>query len=375
VASETYTLVGDGPVSPDGYQRVDDRSYSLGEMGFSDAADLRPLTANSHYPWSDQAPAEGIDQWFGETEWDPSGEAIYADLAETSWDWPPTSGSSIVRVQLDGGDTTPVIDFPEVPGLDGPRAPTVQADGSHVAFVTQVDPAGDPTGSPIDFGPFSIAPVGLYVADSDGTSPTAVIDGGDWLSILQPDLSPDGSEILFTGVTADFTIGVFKVSTATGVVTQIAGMDYFAYSVAKWSPDGEYIAYADGTGTESHPLRIMLVDADGTNERTLDTLPPGSDVDTVMTSFSFLKPSTDLDPGPGPFPILPSEPAPAPRSATQGRPGGSARVSPRLTGGSSGRQDIRTTSDQRQLRRILRLCHVAQCGPDGVRSHFPGRRR
>ena len=81
--------------------------------GSADAADLRPLTANSHYPWSDQAPPEGVDQWFGETEWDPSGDAFYADLAEYGWDWPPTTDSSIVHVDLDGGDVTPVVNFPE----------------------------------------------------------------------------------------------------------------------------------------------------------------------------------------------------------------------------------------------------------------------
>lgn len=376
VASDVYALVGDGPVSPDGYQRVDNRSYSLGGIGFGDAADLRPLTANSHYPWSDQAPAEGVDQWFSETEWDPSGDALYADLAEYGWEWPPTSESSIVRVDLDGGDVTRVVDFPEVAGLDGPRAPTVEADASHVAFVTQVDPAGDPTGPPIDFGFFSIAPVGLYVANSDGTSPTAVIDGGGWLSILQPDFSPDGSEIVFTGVTSDFAIGVFKVSTSTGLVTQVAGMDYYAYSVAKWSPDGQYIAYADGTGTEYNPLRIMLIDADGANERTLDTLPEGSDVDTVMTSFSFLKSSTDLAPGPGPFPVLPSEPTSAARAGAAGVAGGSRRVSPRATGCTDGRAGNCAAGDQRQLRRVAQLCQVVRCGRHGgLRSRLAGRGR
>jgi hypothetical protein len=381
VAGDAYTVVGDGPVSPDGYQRVDDRSYSLGGLGFSDAAGIRPVGANSHHPWSDQAPPEGLDQWLSETEWDPSGAAFYADMTEIGWEWPPTTESSIVRVDLNGQEITPVVDFPEVWGLDGPRAPTVEADGSHVAFVTQVDPAGDPTGSPIDFGPFSIAPVGLYVAGSDGASPTALIDGEDWLSILQPDFSPDGSEVVFTGVTSNFTIGVFKVSTVSGIVTQLAGMDYYGYSVAKWSPDGQYIAYADGTATEDDPLRIVLMDADGANERTLDTLPEGTDVDTVMTSFSFLKSSTDADPGPGPFPIQPSESAAATASATVARAqtlassGGSGRVSPQPARCGGGRPGSCAIGDQRDLRRIQHLCHVLDCGRDGIRRHLAGRGR
>jgi len=376
VASEAYTLVGDGPVSPDGYQRVDNRSYSLGGIGFGDAADLRPLTANSHYPWSDQAPPEGVDQWFSETEWDPSGHALYADLDEYGWEWPPTTDSSIVHVDLEDGNVTPVVDFPEDYWLKGPSSPTVNADGSRLAFVTQVDPAGDPTGAPIDFGPFTIAPMALYVANGDGTSPTVLTQSSQWLSILQPDLSPDGSQIVFTGVTADFTIGVFTIDTTSGYVTQVAATDYYTYSVAKWSPDGQYIAYADGNGTARHPLRIVLVDADGANERTLDTLPAGSHADTVMTSFSFLKSSTDPDPGPGPFPILPSEPASAARAETQGVADGSGRVSPRLTGCAGGRPGGCATGNQRTLRQIQHLCQLRQCGGrHGVRSHFAGRGR
>ena len=244
-----------------------------------------------------------------------------------------------------------------------------------MAFVTQVDPAGDPTGAPIDFGPFSIAPMALYVANSDGTSPTALTESSEWLSILQPDLAPDGSEIVFTGVKSDFTIGVFKISTTSGDVTEVAAMDYYAYSVAKWSPDGQYIAYAEGNGTESHPLRIVLMDADGANARTLDTLPEGSDADTVMTSFSFLKSSTDPEPGPGPFPVLPSEPASAARAGAPGVAGGSPRVSPRATGCSNGSSGNCATGDQRQLRRVAQLCHVMRCGRHGVRSDLAGRGR
>ncbi len=372
VVNDTYTLVGGGPVSPDGYQRVDDSSnYSLIELGFSDAANLRPLTANSHYPWSEHTPPEG-GQSIADTEWDPNGQALYAGMSEEGSDWPLTANSSIVHIDLDGDELTPVIDFPEDFWLVGPSSPTVNADGSRLAFVTQVDPAGDPTGAPIEFGPYWIAPQALYIANSDGTSPTVLTESDMWLSILQPDLSPDGSKIVFTGVKADLTIGVFTISTTTGYVTEVAPMDYYTYSVAKWSPDEQYIAYAEGNSTESHPLHIVLMDADGANQQTLETLPEGSDEATVMSSFSFRKSSTDPDPGPGPFP--PSEPASAARVEAQGTADGSHRFSPRLTG-CGGRSGDCATGDQRQLRRVAHLCHALRCGRHGARRPVAAGRR
>jgi hypothetical protein len=118
------------------------------------------------------------------------------------------------------------------------------------------------------------------------------------------------------------------------------------------------------------------MDADGADEQTLETLPEGSDVATVMSSFSFRKPSTDPDPGPGPFPMLPSESASAARSGPQGIADGSGRVSPRLTRCAGGRPGGCATGNQRMLRQIQHLCQLRQCGGrHGVRSHFAGRGR
>lgn len=114
---------------------------------------------------------------------------------------------------------------------------------------------------------------------------------------------------MFKGVTATFAIGLFKVSTSSGIVTQVAALDEYSYSTVKWSPDGQYIVCTRGNSTEAHPLRVMLMDGDGANERTLQTLPVGSDVESVVSSLSFRKASTDPNPGPGPIPVPPTLPS------------------------------------------------------------------
>jgi RHS repeat-associated protein len=349
-----------GPVSPDGYQRlgVGTSGYFEGGLVMGDATGVQPLSGSVRFSDPVQGPNwELAPTLFSSTAWHPSGQRVYAEAATTSAPGDPAGylEPKIVRFDIDGHTYTPLIDFPDAGDSHfGQRDPDVDAGNERLAFVTEVDPDGEPTGQTLELYGWSFRPQALYVAGTDGSDPTPLVTGDHWLRIADPAIAPDGSAVVFVGLTDTFAYGLFKVSTATGVVTQLT--DAYAdpgYSTGTpdWSPDGAHIAYLRTTSMgdpQTYPAKVMVMDPDGDHKRTLATAPEGGEV----TGLSFRQASSYPDPGPGPFPVISTPPPPPPSgpatwgAGSAGIPGVPGGVSPQMPSCNRGRPVNCATGNQ-----------------------------
>ena len=82
-----------------------------------------------------------------------------------------------------------------------------------------------------------------------------------------PDLSPDGSRIVFHGNRLGEGPGIYVMNCGTGEVRLLIA-DVEAHG-PRWSPDGRQIAFTQSRG-------ISIVEADGSNVRKIDGLPDPS---------------------------------------------------------------------------------------------------
>ncbi len=82
-----------------------------------------------------------------------------------------------------------------------------------------------------------------------------------------PDLSPDGSRIVFHGNRLGEGPGIYVMNCGTGEVRLLIA-DVEAHG-PRWSPDGQQIAFIQSRG-------ISIVEADGSNVRKIDGLPDPS---------------------------------------------------------------------------------------------------
>jgi Tol biopolymer transport system component len=130
------------------------------------------------------------------------------------------------------------------PGFDGCAA--YSADGESIAWC---------------------GPGGVWLMNQDGTNKRQLTTFGAW-----PDISPDGSEIVFSGAPPGSTNqDIWTVDVATGVLTRLTtadGLDQFG----AWSPDGSKIVFES---TRSGVKQVWLMNADGSNQTqlTVDATP------------------------------------------------------------------------------------------------------
>ena len=162
------------------------------------------------------------------------------------------------------------------------------ADGTNVRSLTQPAPAGSKSGDDgASFSPdgqwiayihaadFDNGVAGVWVMRADGSQARQLT--GDATSASYPRWSPDGKHILFTDHQDDLaasTHGLWIVDVDGGSPRALTDVsDPGTSAEGDWSPDGNSIVFKYyRQGWDHNELR--LVNADGTNSRTLWVSPP-----------------------------------------------------------------------------------------------------
>jgi Tol biopolymer transport system component len=180
-----------------------------------------------------------------------------------------TVGNGVIAFSRGGSDAGLYAVSPDGTGL---RRLTTEA--------SNTAPAWSPDGSTIAFVRGFIGERdGIYVMDADGTHPRRLTDGGTLVdgSDLGPAWSPDGTRIAFAreGREERAETGnadIYVVNTDGTNLFRLTNGPVMEYEPS-WSPDGSRIAFegydlASG-GQPPSPLRLYVMNADGTNVREL----------------------------------------------------------------------------------------------------------
>jgi Tol biopolymer transport system component len=164
------------------------------------------------------------------------------------------------------------------------RPATVAADGSDFHVLDGVEDrsfnlgctAYSADGSLLACSGYSDLVSGIYTvraSDGGGLRQLAAFSG------IPSDFSPDGDEVVFVADDAISDAQASKGGTLTVVGTDGSGLREItpsnsvqSYSVASWSPDGQWIVYIDSQG------RLSVVHPDGTS-RHLVPMPPEASID------------------------------------------------------------------------------------------------
>jgi TolB protein len=155
----------------------------------------------------------------------------------------------------------------EQPAVPSPSATAVTSGVSELSLVA-IDVATGTTGSPIlgDVGPYQVdsAPSGsqmafvrtdadghpqIYVANVDGTN-VAQVTGlpgqpGCACGARDPDWSPDGTRVAFSGDDLNGNKDIYVLTIDTGAIQRVT-RGFGGQASPAWSPDGQSIAYESG---------------------------------------------------------------------------------------------------------------------------------
>jgi Tol biopolymer transport system component len=106
----------------------------------------------------------------------------------------------------------------------------------------------------------------LNMIRPDGSSQTRLTTDGR--IYLDPDVSPDGRRIAFSGPTARFGVGIFVMNADGSDVTSVVDRSFD--TKPSWSPDGTRIAFLSNNDGPFGPVpRVFVVNVDGTGLRQL----------------------------------------------------------------------------------------------------------
>jgi eukaryotic-like serine/threonine-protein kinase len=259
----------------DRFQSAHDLAYALKSAPTTTSNDLQqevPVPASRPWRWAGRGTVFAVGLTLG----------LLATTAVMHWLAPISAGPPTVRYLTYSGS-----DYSPAPAPDGKTmAFTSARDGrqriwlkhlttaEEIALTTGPDdfPRYSPDGSMVLFARTEGERSALYrVVSMGGGEPRKVVENaayGDW--------SPDGKQIVFVRSKAEGlrTLSVIGLVEASGNnPREVAVLRDVSLSHPRWSPDGSLLAAVElQSGLVQQ--RIVLLDADGKNERTLPA-PPG----------------------------------------------------------------------------------------------------
>jgi WD40-like Beta Propeller Repeat len=133
----------------------------------------------------------------GGVDWDRNGNIYFAGVERLPFDQPKgrdefianAGANDVYRVKYDGTGLTRLTNTSD----RGEADVSVSPDGTHIAYMaTYINPPNDTTE--------------IWINSADGNAPRLVYKGGKMgvTSVHDPEISPDGSEIIFSKVNPDF---------------------------------------------------------------------------------------------------------------------------------------------------------------------------
>lgn len=180
--------------------------------------------------------------------WSPNGSMIvYASFGDED-SGTTVANANIYVVNSDGTGARRLTN-----DLSYEGQPSWSPDGSKIAFVYAKD-EGD-----------GYSNYHIYVMNADGSNWVQLTDRNITVSNMDPDWSPDGTKIIFTG-DGDEHQGVFCINLndkSQKFIGVIGGSP-------KWSPDGTKII-TDGYESRRGVMRIWITNADGSNSKEIET--------------------------------------------------------------------------------------------------------
>jgi Tol biopolymer transport system component len=148
----------------------------------------------------------------------------------------------------------------------------MNADGSEQRRLTADDaadfnfPSWSPDGNSIIYSGYSDGLYGIYETDLEGETRLLL---ADTFSAFAPEISPDGSQVLFTRTVGEFN-AVWVMDRNGGNPRQIFGPPQGPAWFAVWRPDGQRILFASNSSGEN---QLYTMAPDGSDMQIIGDLP------------------------------------------------------------------------------------------------------
>jgi Tol biopolymer transport system component len=161
--------------------------------------------------------------------------------------------ASVVGRSRDDGVDAAAAGSPERSALESPRTQTTAAP---LAVAGKIVFTSDRSGHS-----------DIWVMDADGSDQRQLTHhpGGTFGDAVQPDLSPDGTRIVWLRQVASHAADLMIMDIDGDHVARLSTVPAF-YGFPRWSPDGTRIAYSDRTGGA---VTLLTVRPDGSDVRNL----------------------------------------------------------------------------------------------------------